>query len=309
MARIKLAVAIAALICSSATEATSGSCPLTQSFAFPDKSLSGPVGDGPGNSIIFTGRLRVNTDGSARSYHPLGSAAPGPIKPSNFICNAISVTLSDGTRFSAKSNPDCHFITQYYVPSRENGWLVSKDYKIGWYAIAHNAIKDGRYQPCIQSTGPFAGFFVSMTRLAANPTLPDCDPAHWVNSDLIPYITLPPDDRLMRGGNSIGSLALIRARIDGTERMIVAVVADQGVSDELGEGSVALHRSLRGLPLDELAAPRSYDPGKGVTTVLFPDERAKLPITFESLQAERDRLVALLGNKSTADSCLRRSAP
>lgn len=276
-------------------------CPLSGTIPFPDPHLEGPIGRGPGSTLIFTGALRVNTDGSLRSYHPMGQAAPGSVKPINSLCNAIAVRLADGTRLSAQTPPrSCSFITKYYVPTRDSGWAKQAGFTIDWYAIPQGRPVAGHYNPCIVQSGPFKGFFVSMTRLSAE-TGDECLPQHWVNSDRVPYITLPGTLMQIRG--TLGSLALVHARLGGKDQTVVAVVADKGNDKELGEGSIALHRALRGLPIDETAPVHGYQIETGVTTVLFPGTTMTKPITNERLQARRAELLQRLGSAKVARAC------
>jgi hypothetical protein len=263
-----------------------------------------PVRAGPADSLVYTNKLRVNTDGSPRSYNMYGVDAPGPVKAYNRLCNALSVKLKSGEVLSAETQPDCHFITQYYIPTRESGWKISPDYSIKWYAIEHEDPKDGYYRPCVQQSGPFKNFFISTTALPNLSPPKACDVANWVNADQIPYVTLPPDGRFDGQGKAMGSLALVRAKVGGQERTVVAIVADTGNSFELGEGSIALHRLLRGLSPDSFAPYQSYEIGSGVTTILFPKLKAERPFTNEKLQARREQLENLLGGSTIARDCL-----
>ena len=114
----------------------------------------------------------------------------------------------------------------------------------------------------------------------------------------IPYVTLP-GDRLRGAGVAPGDLALVHRRVGTVDHLIVAVAGDTGNRDELGEGSVALHRALGN-------EPRGTLPGNisdGVTTFLFPMRRVAPPITAARLEGEKDALVAAIGGNAAVTSC------
>ena len=219
-------------------------------------------------------------------------------------------------------------------------FAIPPDAEIDWFAIATRAPQDGRYRPCVQQSGRFAGFFVAQTSRAADPTKDICDPAHWISSTDIPYITLPgnrlrvkgvaPGDlaraagvaqveehervtepvgvaSLGRGMRQVvgsqrvvaGDLALVHRKRQGVDQIVVAVAADTGNANELGEASIALHIAL-GNP----AAGRL--PGNiadGVTTLLFPGHRAEQPITAATLAAKRGALLEAVGGETAVRAC------
>lgn len=273
---------LAVLLPSGGMARAEGACPATKAFDFPDPSLTGPVREGPTKTLIFTGKLRVNTDGAPNSYHPFGRKAGA----TNVLCNGLAVQLPGGARLSAKTDKSCSFITRYYEPTRDSGWKVQPGFKIDWYAIPTLPPKDGRYRPCIQQSGPYKGFFVSQTAISTG--IGDvCDPAHWVNSETIPYITLPRASKDFAAYKAkLGDVALVHANLGSGPRWVAAVVADVGNTAELGEGSLALHRALGSKPGNM----------QGVTTVLFPGVRAPRPITAESLAALKPDLERRVGD-------------
>ena len=169
-------------------------------------------------ALLFVSGLRVNTDGAANSYHPVGRSA-GAL---NTICNGIAVTPATGQwagrRVSAKApaaltgKERCQIILDIFRASRDGGYAIPAAGTIDWYAIASRPIKDGRYRPCIQEGGRFNGFFVAQTAHPADPSKDVCDPARWISSTAVPYITLP-GQRLAAHGVTAGDLALVHRRI------------------------------------------------------------------------------------------------
>jgi hypothetical protein len=251
-----------------------------------------------GSALVFTSGLRVNTDGAANSYHPLGR----PQGALNTLCNGIAVTPKTGpfagqriTALQPASIPGaerCRMILEVFRRS------MDADSEIHWFAIAMRPSQAGKYRPCIQQSGSFAGFFVAQTSRAADPSRDVCDPARWISSTEIPYVTLP-GDRLRGAGVAPGDLALVHRRQGTVDHLIVAVAGDTGNRDELGEGSVALHRALGN-------EPRGTLPGNisdGVTTFLFPKRRVPPPITAARLEGEKDALVAAIGGSGAVASC------
>jgi hypothetical protein len=279
-------------------------CGVPAGFSLPDGNQQRPVRRMSG-ALLFVSGMRVNTDGAANSYHPQGTAA-GAL---NTICNGIAVTPRSGplagvrisaTRPTSLSGPQrCQRILDVFRASRDSAWAIG-DADIDWFAIAMDGPPlNGRYRPCIQQSGPFRGFFVAQTSRAADPSKDECDPAHWISSTQIPYITLP-GNRLAAHGVRVGDLALVHRRFGGTDRLVAAVAADTGNANELGEGSIALHHALGNPTVGRI-------PGNiagAVTTFAFPGRRARQPITAASIAAERQALLAALGGEAAVLACL-----
>jgi hypothetical protein len=278
-------------------------CGTSAGFTLPDRGRAREVRS-VGKALVFTSGLRVNTDGAPNSYHPAGTSA-GAL---NTICNGIAIKPRTGPfagqRITALSPPSlpgpqrCQMILDVFRKSMSADFAIPPDAEIDWFAIATRAPQDGKYRPCIQQSGRFAGFFVAQTARAADPTKDICDPAHWISSTEIPYITLP-GDRLRMSGVTPGDLALVHRRQQGVDQIVVAVAADTGNVNELGEASIALHVALGNPPAGRL-------PGNiadGVTTLLFPGRRAPQPITAATLAAERSALLSAVGGEAGVRAC------
>jgi hypothetical protein len=286
------------------TSAHAQSCGVAAGFSLPDAGKSRPVRR-LDKTLVFRSGLRVNTDGAANSYHPVGTSK-GAL---NTICNGIAVTPRSGKwankRVTGK-HPDraireerCQLILDVFRRSQAAGYAILPDADIDWYALASRSPEAGKYRPCVQSTGPFSGFFVAQTARAADPAKDICDPAHWISSTEIPYITLPGSN-LSGQGAKAGDLALVHRRRGNVDYIVVAVAGDTGNSDELGEGSLALHIALGN-------AATAKIPGNipdNVTTILFPGRRAPNPITATALASERDKLMNAIGGKNTLLACV-----
>jgi hypothetical protein len=278
-------------------------CGTSAGFTLPDRGRTRDVRS-VGQALAFTSGLRVNTDGAPNSYHPEGTSK-GAL---NTICNAIAITPRSGPfagqRITALSPTSltgrerCRMILDVFSKSMNAAFAIPPDAEIDWFAIASRAPQDGKYRPCIQQAGPFTGFFVAQTSRAADPTKDICDPAHWISSTDIPYITLP-GNRLRSKGVTPGDLALVHRRHQGVDQIVVAVAADTGNANELGEGSIALHKALG----NQAAARLPGNIGDGVTTFIFPGRRATQPIVAPTLAAERAALLAAVGGETAVRAC------
>lgn len=294
------------------TQGTQAACPATPLVTVKDGATQRLIRKGPG-FVQWRAGLRVNTDGAPNSYHPIGTEA-GALSS---ICNGIAVMPNAGPyagkRVTAKastkaeSNARCQIILDIFRASLKAGYAVPATGKIDWYAIAQDpkAAKDGKYHPCVQADGPFKDFFVSTTALVADNSKSDCDPAHWVDSTRIPYVTLPAKvPQLTAAGVEKGNLALVHRQTAAGATWVTAIIADTGNSDELGEGSLALHAAL-GNPMPAINKP-PFGIGDGVTTILFPGKFLPGPITAAALSdaALRTELIARAGGQAVLDACL-----
>src|SRR5262249_9618124 len=93
-------------------------------------------------------------------------------------------------------------------------------------------------KPCIQASGPYAGFYVSGTSLK-DETKTTCDPARQQDSTTIPYVSVPSD---MLSKIAVGDLAVV---LDlGTQKWTAAIVGDVGPKSKFGEASIAVAKAL-----------------------------------------------------------------
>ena len=285
-------------------------CPVTKTTKVPDGASERIIRQTP-TFLAFRSGLRVNTDGAANSYHPIGKSK-GAL---NTICNGIAVYPSSGpykgqrvSSIAPKSlsgDQRCQIILDIFRESRNANYAIQKSGTIDWYALAMepSAPPAGFYRPCIQISGPFRGFFVAQTAKAGDQSKPICDPAHWLSSTEIPYITLPKGSKAFASAKAgLGNLALLHRRVENVDRWVVAIVADVGNSAELGEGSIFLHHALgsptRGVIPENLPAD--------VTTFLFPASKPSGSISAAALASESAKadLVRNAGGEAVLNACL-----
>ncbi|MBW4522644.1 MAG: glycoside hydrolase family 75 protein [Scytolyngbya sp. HA4215-MV1] len=158
-------------------------------------------------------------------------------------------------------------------------------------------------KPVIQTaTDPAPGYFVSPTTLVDDKKT-DTDPTKYVDSEKIPYIVLPP---MLQGGNPpdglrgarLGDLAVVYYK----GKLVNAIFADSGNSDEVGEASIAVAKAL-GIK----DSPRSGGASSGVTYVVFPRSgmgNGKLR-TLEEINTEAQKQFKAWGGMARLNACLK----
>jgi hypothetical protein len=285
-------------------------CPVTKTTKVPDGATIRTIRQTP-TFLSFRSGLRVNTDGAANSYHPIGKSK-GAL---NTICNGIAVYPVSGPykgqRVSSiaptnlSGDERCQIILDIFRESLNANYAIPKSGTIDWYALAMEpgAPPTGFYRPCIQNNGQFRGFFVAQTAKSGDPNKPVCDPAHWLSSTEIPYITLPKGSKAFADAKAgLGDLALMHRRVENVDRWVVAIVADVGNSSELGEGSIFLHHALGSPTKGVIPQNLSAD----VTTFLFPASAPSGSISAAALASESVKvgLIAKAGGKSVLEACL-----
>lgn len=129
--------------------------------------------------------------------------------------------------------------------------------KTGWYGV----VCDAKGNPVVQGpSDPAPGFYVSPTALGDHSKAAT-DPARYVDSSTVPYISVPKD--LIKAGTvKLGDLAMVKNLSNG--KASPAIVGDAGPAKKYGEGSIALAVAL-GLP----SSPRNGGCSEGILYVVF----------------------------------------
>lgn len=162
-------------------------------------------------------------------------------------------------------------------------------------------------RPLVQASGPYAGYYVSMTTLSNTSMAGPADPASYVNADATPYIVLPaPIYRTHGARGGMGDMGDVGYAVNlDNGRSTPFVIADEGPVEPLGEASVAFWRAM-GSPAPN---PRN---GEGLSQdriayVVFPRSRhgASLgwPIAPERLAAEAQKLLTGIGGREAFLAC------
>ncbi len=172
----------------------------------------------------------------------------------------------------------------------------------GWRSVLVVDPRDAA-KPYVQTTGEFAGYFVSKTSLQ-DKTLAETDPRRYVDARTIPYIVFPGDFYRISGTGDYGDLAL--ARNLSNQMQSSAVVADGGpASAPLGEVSIGLAENLGGSHVN----PRTGagQPRGTFVYAVFPHSRRlpPWPATTAQMDQRASDLLAAFGGWDKILNCLR----
>jgi len=221
----------------------------TATFAPQQKTvllLKNPSGQKP--IILFQTRLRVNTDGSPLSYHPQDLL--GQSKALNNICNAIAVRKA-GSQVNLCLSRGAGFreAISVFEKFRDSGFTTVPDgFQIRWENVLAAVTEQGAKKPCVFTSGPFQGYFGSLTALNNGLTRDrgECDLNNQVNPIAVPALVLVGGKSAVAAfGAQVGDLLV--AFNPQTGLFSSAIVNDTGPPDNLGEGSVLLNMKLRGV--------------------------------------------------------------
>jgi hypothetical protein len=208
--------------------------------------LKNPSGQKP--IILFQTRLRVNTDGSPLSYHPQDLL--GQSKALNNICNAIAVRKT-GSQDNLCLSRGAGFreAVGVFEKFRDSGFTTVPDgFQIRWENVLAAVSEQGTKKPCVFASGPFQGYFGSLTALNNGLTQNrgECDLNNQVNPIAVPALVLVGGKSVVSAfGAQLGDLLV--AFNPQTGLFSSAIVNDTGPADNLGEGSVLLNMRLRGV--------------------------------------------------------------
>lgn len=168
-------------------------------------------------------------------------------------------------------------------------------YKGRWVSVV---MVNGK--PYVQKAGdPAPGYYVSTTSLR-DPSKKRTDPRSYVNAQTIPYIALPKSLLGTKGKKTdraqLGDLAVVYNRKNG--RVAYALIADQGPSYHLGEGSIALAKSLE-IP----SGPKSGGQTNDVVYLVFPNSGQGIPKTKKEINRTGKKLLKKWGGIKRLKRC------
>lgn len=196
--------------------------------------------------ILFQTNLRVNTDGSPLSYHPLDPR--GRDKALNNVCNAIAVRKGQSGDNLCLNRRTFGEAIGVFERFRDSGYrTVPAGYRITWQKVLATVKENSRDVPCIFKTGEYKGYFGSLTALKNGLTgdKGECEINDQVNPLLVPALVLVGGQNVVKDfGARVGDLLV--AYHPQTKLFSAAIIGDTGPDDNLGEGSVALNMKLRG---------------------------------------------------------------
>ena len=203
------------------------------------------------------------------------------------------IVYNSGMAIDADGAPDA------YHPRQSKGLdsLVHAGTPGDWWAL----LTDDEGEPIVRDSGPYRGFYVSMTWLHHHDrTMSRQDPDYWVDARSVPYLAIPESVWSVTGVTK-GDLAVVLNERNGN--ISPAIVADWGTEDTLGEGSIALGRAL-GLRSSD---PRTGGVRDGITYVVFPNSAASpaWPRAFGDIQSHAYALFQEWGGGDALRACMR----
>ena len=274
-------------------------CGMGPAFRFQAEDRQVQVRSSNDGALLYGGALAINLDGAPNAYHPRGR----PAGALDSICNGADAILPDGSR--VRGSKDCGKFLEKFNEARDAGWVAPGKPRIEFFGVAVQGSGDLARVPCIQSAGPFAGFFVSQTSLLADPGKPLCDARRYLNSLEVPFFVLPANSEFLRRGMRKGDIA---AAIHApTGQVVFAIFGDTGPANKLGEGSLALALMLRKRPLLPKPvrgqAEKEAMPG-GVYMLMFPHSDAGPPYVAGRISEAGQRLLGAWGGEQRLRACL-----
>lgn len=202
-------------------------------------------------------------------YNPLNSdlpvvgGAPTAVKlagslPSGiriYRVNNALVARNRPAEVDADGSPRAYNPSNTGLDSNQNGKDGSK-----WVGVAVHAGTNIPYIQGRDGQGPHPGYYISTTALY-DSRYPFNNCAHWVDSEAIPYLVIPPSIAAM--GARMGDFAVIYN--EKNNKFVFAIVADSGPRKKYGEISMAAAAAI-GVRNN----PKNGGADNGVAYTIFP---------------------------------------
>jgi hypothetical protein len=261
-----------------------------QVFAAPAEASLGGV-----RPLLFVSSLKVNTDGTRISYNKNDPRA-----------KTIAINDMRNAMRSGKT------IAQFEAIAAANWQPLT----ITWAILSSDVIEKSKQTggPCVDAQG----YLVSMTSDVAVPggfgKVGDCKQDKWIDALTIPALVLPlPSGGTPTQFTSAGAVSrspVIAMTLDPARRLALGIVGDVGPADELGEASVAMNRTLNGLP--DGSVPKNYQDAvahyqapKSIV-MIFPGSanRVTRPITAATTAAQVKARFDAWGGQQRLEECI-----
>ena len=245
------------------------------------------------DALFFTAPMTVNTDGAPNSYHP--EDPWGSELAINTICNGANARMPDGRKLDYTQ---CRALVTAYREAKAAGWKAPQKPTMEFYGVAANGAI-----PCLIQSGPYAGYFVSTTSLAADESKGRCDQDRYLNALTIPFSIYPGARAFTTRGVGKGDVVVYyNPANDVTE---YGVVGDEGPSWGLAEGSVAFAKSLRKLTRDPQNRKDTYQFGvTKIHSLILPKETLSGPFTPENVRSRAKARFDAWGGQERFKSCI-----
>jgi hypothetical protein len=262
--------------------------------------------------------LDVNTDGTARSYHPMDPH--GGSRAFNNMANAITrLVYPSGQEETCKPRRgECYMrFIRAFEAARDANWDMRGTARIEtrWIIPWRHDPALGRAVPCTIRDGRFAGYFVSQTSRAFDPARDECDQARYIDSFGLNGVVIPQDARWQSRGVVLDEFDLVAVRSRETGAIRYAIVGDRGPNGKMGEGTIALAASLRDRTLsgsEPYAEIRKLQLGD-VDYVFFPTFDARRrepgPVTQEKIDRLGAEAFRQWGGTGRLEACATTAPP
>lgn len=301
-------VAATTVVTMIATSAPAAQCGFMHAFDRADEDGRAVVKVFKGNSIpaldnarplLFIVSLKVNTDGTQISYSesdPTGLNCQSDQNAEHCAINNVRNAFVNHRR----PVTDFTAVRDAGYPDRRTWQVLSPT------IIEKNAATK---KPCIVD-----GYLVSMTADVAVDggfaRVGDCDQSKWIDALTVPAIVLPKNSQFTGLGVKKRSLVVALSRSD-TKRIVYGIVGDFGPPKQIGEATVAMNRSLNGLPDNDVPKHRQdakdrFQAGR-TAILLFPGGERVLsrPISRDRIEVSGADALTKLGGADKLYECIR----
>jgi hypothetical protein len=256
-------------------------------------------------SLATRARIAVNADGMKRAYHRDDVAGGGLIS----LCNGGKPYPANRPPYNASANNEaCKLFSKDYQVIRQASWKDPSVGAIHWFGVlAHDSVKIGEFTvthvvPIEQADG--SGFYVSPTALEDAGGFPDpTDQRRYIDAETVPAAVIRSSKALSDLGIDLGTCGVaIHAAV---KKAVPFIIGDYG--PKLGEGTFALGRLVKGLPL--VAATRknifsAHIDESDVLWVFFGGEKIAAPFDQASVTEKAMERFTTWGGESRLLACL-----
>ena len=307
--------AMALIATSISTNVYAGQCGFQPAFDRPDEGGSVTVKVFQGSAVpalggarpllFIVGSLKVNTDGAKVSYNQND--------PTGLRCQSSPGAASCAINNVRNAFRDHHRPVSDFEAVRDAGYPLPKT----WQVLSQKIIEKNKItgKPCISADGYLVSMTADVAVAGGFAKEGDCDQAKWIDALTVPALVIPGNEenlpsQFLSLGVAKRSLVIAASR-SATKRVVSGIVGDIGPGRELGEASVAMNRTLNGLPDTE--QPKHRDDAKErfqagrTAVVLFPGSSSVLarPITGARVAAAGADILAKFGGAEKLYGCIK----
>jgi hypothetical protein len=301
------ATALLVVSCSVSGSAWAGECGFRLAFERADENGTEKVKVYQGKAIrtlgnvrplLFITSLKVNTDGAKISYHEHDitgrRCATDPNKAPCAINNIRNA-------YRDHKNPESDF-----TEVRDAGYPEDRTWQVLNPKIIEKNAKDGK--PCRTPDG----YLVSMTARRGSDIGKegDCNQEKWIDAMNVPAIVIPGNSEFSSHGVRVQSV-IVAVSKSSSKRVVPGIVGDTGPEKEIGEATIAMNRTLNGLPATDVPKHRQDAIDRfqaGPTAILlFPGDQNVLarPLTAARAAKAGNDALAKFGGAAKLYACIK----